>query len=76
MVAEWSRSSKGGLDCKSSSHSGCRRHPAALRQAFFSPAPARPKLGKKMEAPSGVEPLRRGFAIRSLSHLGTAPYAE
>ncbi len=28
-----------------------------------------------MEAPIGVEPMNRGFAIRSLSHLGTAPNA-
>lgn len=29
--------------------------------------------GGKVEAPIGVEPMNRGFAIRSLSHLGTAP---
>jgi hypothetical protein len=26
-----------------------------------------------LEAPSGLEPLHRGFADLSLSHLGTAP---
>ncbi len=26
-----------------------------------------------MEAPIGIEPMNNGFAIRSLSHLGTAP---
>jgi hypothetical protein len=27
----------------------------------------------QVEAPSGLEPLHRGFADLSLSHLGTAP---
>ena len=27
----------------------------------------------ELEAPSGFEPLHRGFADLSLSHLGTAP---
>jgi hypothetical protein len=29
-----------------------------------------------MEAPSGLEPLNRGFADLSLSHLGTTPLLE
>lgn len=29
-----------------------------------------------LEAPSGFEPLHRGFADLSLSHLGTAPFLE
>ena len=28
---------------------------------------------KRLEAPSGFEPLHKGFADLSLSHLGTAP---
>ena len=29
---------------------------------------------KRLEAPSGFEPLHKGFADLSLSHLGTAPH--
>jgi hypothetical protein len=29
---------------------------------------------ESLEAPGGFEPPRDGFAIRSLSHLGTAPF--
>lgn len=28
---------------------------------------------RNLEAPSGFEPLNRGFAVLPLSHLGTAP---
>jgi hypothetical protein len=31
---------------------------------------------KNLEAPSGFEPLHRGFADLSLSHLGTAPFGK
>ena len=31
------------------------------------------KGNKKLEAPSGFEPLNRSFADCSLNHLGTAP---
>jgi hypothetical protein len=31
------------------------------------------KLEQKLEAASGFEPLHRGFADLSLSHLGTPP---
>ena len=31
------------------------------------------RMGGKMEAASGFEPLHRGFADLSLNHLGTPP---
>ncbi len=33
-----------------------------------------PQSGERLEAPSGFEPLHKGFADLSLSHLGTAPH--
>jgi hypothetical protein len=31
-------------------------------------------MALEVEAPSGLEPLNRGFADLSLSHLGTTPH--
>ena len=31
---------------------------------------------KRLEAPSGLEPLSKGFADLPLSHLGTAPLKQ
>jgi hypothetical protein len=47
-------------------------------QAIVSEAVGAPEVPNAilcwLEAPSGLEPLNRGFADLSLSHLGTAPH--